>query len=675
MISLKTPVSELRMIGSVFSHKLDNLDIKTIENLLNHIPRRYEDFSLKTKINLLQEGERVTVCGKITDIKNIYTKYGKKIQRAVFTDDTGSIEIIWYNQPYLVNYLKINPDIYVAGIVKTFSRKLVFESPDFEIIKSSQLHTGRLVPIYPETSGITSKWIRTRIDSLLHKLNLHIMDYLPQEIRDNYLLLSENDALNQIHFPKSFTEIERAKRRLMFDELFLFQLKTNLKKREWKNKKVKLIFETSLYMAKIRQFINELPFELTSDQNKAINEIIGDLTKNKPMNRLLEGDVGSGKTVVAAVALYLCCLNGYKGIFMAPTEILARQHFEVINNYFTKYDIKIALMTGKSKPKEKQWDIMIGTHAILYVENNYTNVGLVIIDEQQRFGVEQRIRLREKGNNPHLLTMTATPIPRTIALTLYSDLDLSTLNLMPKGRIKPKTWIVPSEKRNSAYEWIRNKITETKCQAFIVCPFIEISDSLESVKSAKEEFKKLKDTIFPLLKIGLLHGRLNPDEKNRALKNFSEGKIDILVSTPVVEVGIDIPNASIILIEGAERFGLAQLHQLRGRIGRRNQESFCLLFSESNNSMTMKRLKILQTTYSGSRLSELDLKLRGMGDMFGTKQHGLSDFKIADITDLVLIKETKEAVNKVLTNDPYLSRFPLLRGKIESDKITGIAPD
>lgn len=677
MITLETPVDNLQMVGSFYSGRLKKLGIETISDFLYHLPHRYEDYSLKTKINQLQTGIKASVIGNIEKFTSIYTKYGKKIQKALLSDDTGKIDIVWYNQPYLLNVIKIGTTVSIAGNVKKFGNKLVFESPDYEIIRATDklVHTGRLVPIYPETEGLSSKWIRSRIDTILNILSIDLPEHLPQSVLQKYRLISLNTAIRSVHYPNSYRDAERARHRLSFDEILLFQLITNLKKKEWENINVNHRFEVDKFKMELDEFIKSLPFELTSDQINSVKEILLDLKSVRPMNRLLLGDVGSGKTVVAAIAIYLTFINGLKSILMAPTEILANQHYEVIAKFLEKKKAKVNLVTGKSKNLQSDSDVFIGTHALLFKNDIFEQIGLVVIDEQQRFGVAQRSQLREKSGYPHLLTMTATPIPRTIALTLYSDLSLSVLNNMPKGRIKPKTWVIPVEKREKAYEWIKNEIKNNGSQAFIVCPFIDPSDSLESVKSASVEYEKLKSGVFPDLKMGLLHGRLKPKEKNKTLNDFASGKLDILVTTPVVEVGIDIPGASIIMIEGADRFGLSQLHQLRGRVGRRNQQSYCLLFTSSTSQKTIDRLQLLTKIFSGPQLSEEDLKLRGAGEIYGTRQHGLSQFKIADLTDLVLIKETKEAAEEILHESPKLDRFLPLKEKVKQYRIGDIAPD
>jgi len=716
MLPLSTPIATLKMIGPAFSLRLKKLAIETIGDLLYHIPFRYKDFSIVSKINLLQAGEKVTIAGEIASIGNVFTRQGKKIQKAVFRDETGEIEVVWYNQPYLIKFLHPGIKLTIAGEAKWFGHKLLFESPDYEIIKAldpkgvatqhprggptssavaftssgegrmdspgmvsttNLVHTGRLVPIYPETAGISSKWLRSRIDPLLHKFYPQINEFLPISLRQHFKLIGEKEAIYKAHFPKTYHEAESARRRLAFDELLLLQLAAKIRRGQWQKETAGHQFRIRQYKSQIQQYINRLPFVLTTAQRKATGDILTDLALQRPMNRLLEGDVGSGKTVVAAIAMYAGFLNSYQVAFMAPTEILALQHFETICRFLEPYGVKIALLTGNSKQESNDFDIFVGTHALLQKKVSFSKLGLIVIDEQQRFGVEQRAKLREKGANPHLLSMTATPIPRTIALTLYADLDLSILAEMPKGRMKVKTWVVPPEKRQSAYDWIRKQIktSEIKQQAFIICPLIEESETLTTIKAAKIEYQRLRKEIFPDLRVALLHGKLKSKEKEKIMEGYKKGLIDVLVATPVVEVGIDVPTATIIMIEAAERFGLAQLHQLRGRVGRGNQQSYCLLFTESNNPDAITRLKLLETTFNGPKLAEFDLKMRGAGEIFGTKQHGHINLKIADISDLSLVEETKKAANFLLASPGKLSNFHLLRQKLEKYTIEKIVPD
>jgi ATP-dependent DNA helicase RecG len=468
-----------------------------------------------------------------------------------------------------------------------------------------------------------------------------------------------------------------AKRRLAFEEFFLTHLAALIRRSQWMNKKVVHQLLLLPYRGMVNAFIKNLPFELTDAQKIALREILSDLTGAKPMNRLLEGEVGSGKTVVATIAMYVVFLNGFQSVLMAPTEILANQHYKTISELLANYGVRVELITGatRSKRKDKKIedaDILVGTHALINRSLRFDKIGLVVIDEQQRFGVEQRALLREKAVNPHVLTMTATPIPRTVFLTLYGDLDLSYLNELPKERKLVKTWLVPQEKREAGYEWIKKQIKENGDQVFIICPFIEESETLTSVKAAKKEFERLKADIFPEFRVGLLHGRLKAKEKNEVIEKFKNREIDILVSTPVVEVGIDIPNATIILIEAAERFGLAQLHQLRGRVGRGNKQSYCLLFTESKSEQTLKRLAVMEKIFIGAELAELDLKLRGPGELYGTLQHGIPKLKAASFSDFDLIQTTKGEAEKIL---PHIDQFPRLLEKLNRITAKEISPD
>lgn len=668
-MDLQKPISQVSRSYKMFAQRLEKLGIIKVEDFLLHIPFRYEDYSLISKISSIQAGEIITIQGTIEDIKNQYTRRFKTLQKAVVSDDTGKIEILWFNQPFLTRVLKVGDRVSISGKVELDKNKPVMISPNYEVIFNNQtIHTGRLVPIYPETRGITSKWLRRQIFNILEE-EKQISDYLPQNLLEKNNLISLKEAINNIHFPKNIEQAREARQRLSFDELFIIQLAAALRKKQWQEEKVKKPW--NIEINKIDKFIKMLPFELTNSQKTAAKEILTDLSSKKAMNRLLEGDVGSGKTVVAVISMLVAFLNGFQSAFMAPTEILAKQHFKTVSEFLSLFKVKVELLTSSSKIKDLDFDILIGTHSLIYKKANFKKLGLIVIDEQQRFGVQQRSIMRLKGDNPHLLTMTATPIPRTVALTMYGDLDLSVLEEMPKGRVKIKTWLVPPIKRSGAYSWIDKQVKKGD-QVFIVCPFIEESESMISVKAATKEYERLKKEIFPNLKLGLLHGKLKAKEKDEVLKSFKDKKIDILVSTPVVEVGIDIPNATIMLIEEAERFGLAQLHQLRGRVGRSDKQSYCLLFTQSKNPLTIERLKSLETIFSGALLSELDLKLRGPGQIYGIAQHGVPNLKVATFSDFSLIEKTKQASLEI---SKEINKYPLLLEKINQINLKQVSPD
>lgn len=679
-MELSTPIEKVFMVGPTYGKRLKKLGIETVEDLLYHFPFRYENYALVSKIGLVQPGETVTIKGRVEEIKNEYTKHGKKIQKAKVSDETGIIEVVWYNQPFLVKVIPPGSHISLSGKVELFRHSLILNSPSYELLKeekdtSAPIHTGRLVPIYSETYGVSSKWLRSRIAPLLKQCTPKIFEYLPDSIIKGSRLLTLPLAIEQIHFPISQKMAGEARIRLSFDELFLIQLASLKRKEEWTREVVGNKFQISKFKQEIQQFFEKLPFLLTTAQRKAVGEILTDLAKVKPMNRLLEGDVGSGKTVVATAAMYVSYLNGYQSALMAPTEILAFQHFKTITFLLKPLGVKISLKTGSKKIDTKPYThIIVGTHALLSRKLEFQKLGLVVIDEQHRFGVEQRALLRQKGINPHLLTMTATPIPRTVALTLYGELDLSFLDEMPPGRQRVKTWVVPTEKRGAAYEWIRKQVKKTPQQAFIICPLIEESETLSTVRAATAEYRLLQKEIFPDLALGLLHGRMKTKEKDKVLQDFRDEKLDILVATPVVEVGIDIPTATIMMIEAAERFGLAQLHQLRGRVGRSEKQSYCLLFTESDTKV-LKRLKALETMHVGAELAELDLKLRGPGEIYGTRQHGIPNLKVASLTDLSLISKTRREAGQILKEDGSLNKYPLLQEKLKKFTIKKIAPD
>jgi len=698
-MNLQTSVKTAGRVYKLFARRLEKLGIKTFEDFLFHIPFRYDDFSIVSKINRVQPGEVVTIQGTVSQITNEFTKNFKRLQKAEIADETGTIEVVWFNQSYLTKVIHVQDKIALSGKIDWFLRRLVMQSPDYEIITSlPAIHTGRLVPVYPETRGITSKWLRRQIYNLINENKNLFIEYLPDSTIAEHSLIAIKDAIEQIHFPDSLGNTDKSRQRLAFDELFLLQLSAMERKLNWNKNLISNSYSVDEFRNKINEFLNKLPFTLTNAQKRVADEIFKDLNRTKPMNRLLEGDVGSGKTVVSAIAMYLSFLNGFQSVLMAPTEILAQQHYQTIFKLLSPFKIKVGLATGskkegiknqesgiKNKKQNKNhnsqfiihdskstFDVLVGTHAVLSKTISFQNLGLVVIDEQQRFGVEQRALIRNKGKNPHLLTMTATPIPRTIALTLYGDLDLSILDEMPIGRKQIKTWLVPPEKRDGAYFWIEKQIKETKSQVFVVCPFIEESETMQTVKAASKEFENLKNNVFKDLKLGLLHGKMKAKDKGEVLTKFRDGKIDILVATPVVEVGIDVPNATIIVIEASERFGLAQLHQLRGRVGRGDKQSYCLLFTESKNLQTLERLKAMEKHNVGSELAELDLRLRGPGEIYGTMQHGRKMLKIASFSDFELIKKVRKEAEKIF---PNLKTHPRLIEKLATINLKQVSPD
>ncbi len=685
MVSLKTNVRSMGGIYKRYAASLEKLGITKLEDFLYHIPFRYEDYSLISSISQAQPGETVTVRGEVLEIKNQYTRShftqhkigaGFTLQKAKVKDPTGQIDIVWFNQPYIPKSISIGDKISLSGKVEEKTGKLQLSSPDFEIGERDFIHTGRLVPVYPETRGVSSKWIRRQVFKLLNENKNEIEDYFPDEILKRNQLNTLFYSFKQIHFPESLNEITSARSRLAFDELFLIQISSTLRRLEWQKNLTGNPFDINSNKKKVDELIKKLPFELTNAQKRTTDEIFSDLSADKPMNRLLEGDVGSGKTIVAAIAMYLTHLNGSQSALMAPTEILAQQHYKTITDLLSPLGVKVQLFTSSSSTKKikdhKSFNIAVGTHALIYNKVKLDSLGLVVIDEQQRFGVEQRAIIRKKGKNPHVLTMTATPIPRTIALTMYGDLDLSLLDEMPKGRKIIKTWLVPTVKRANAYEWIKKQINQTNIQVFIICPFIEESETMQTVKAATKEFDSLQKNVFKKYKLGLIHGKLKSKEKEETLNDFKNKKLDILVATPVVEVGIDIPNAGVILIEASERFGLSQLHQLRGRVGRNSKQAYCLLFTESNSPLTNQRLKAMETTNIGAELAEFDLKMRGPGEIYGTAQHGKQLLKIARFSDFDLIKQTRAEAERIITK---LDRYPKLSKKIKEINSREISPD
>ena len=677
-MNLPTPLARLPR-AKRFLPKLKKLGLKTVRDLLRHFPNRYEDFSQVTRIADLKQGTPATILGIV---KNISTRRSWKnrkmtISEASVEDNTGPVKVVWFNQPYLTQTLRKGKEIYVSGIPEYKDNELVFTSPIYETADGSQIHTARIIPIYPETKGITSRGIRYLIKPIIDSLP-KLKDPIPADIRENAKIPELNEAIKEIHFPKSLDAAKQARQRFIFEDLFLFQLYNLLRRRKFSEKPSRSIQYDAAYIDSLAE---NLPFPLTQSQKEALRQICSDISRKHPMRRLLQGDVGSGKTIVAALAALNAARQGIQTAFMAPTEILARQHFETIAKHFPNFKEEIAIVTSSTKTPEilarvaaGEAKIVIGTHALIQKHVTFGKLGLVIVDEQHRFGVEQRARLLKntsgKDLTPHFLSMTATPIPRSLALTVFSDLDVSYLTEMPKGRKEIETYIVPPEKRKDSHNFIRKQIREGR-QAFVICPRIELNqesgarDQESEIKSVKIEYQKLSREIFPDMRVGMLHGKLKPREKNSIMRSFADRKIDILVSTSVVEVGVDVPNAAIMVIEGAERFGLAQLYQLRGRIGRGEYKSYCLLFTESRNKSVYKRLESVAKAKNGLELAEHDLKLRGPGEFFGTTQKGKADIAMMGVQNQNIAKRARVYAAELLKKDPALRLHPALKLKLQ----------
>jgi ATP-dependent DNA helicase RecG len=671
MFDLNTPVEKLYLVGPSRAKLLKKLEIETLKDLLFYFPRAHQDLSQITSIGQVKPGEFVTVKAKVLQVKSFRTKIRRlSLTQALIEDDTASLVCIWFNQPYLGKILKPHEVFLFSGKAVLEKGKLQLQNPIYEQEKPEQIHTARLVPIYPLTAQLTQKMLRMIIKTYLDKIPLP--EYLPKKILNKEKLLGEDNAVKNFHFPKNYSDLAKAQNRLAFDEIFQTQIQVQkIKKQRQTEPAIKLASPANL-----PQKIAGLPFELTDSQTQALNEILNDFTKAYPANRILEGDVGSGKTIIAALALWVAAKNGQQAVLMAPTEVLAKQHYNSLVELFTADQIDTALLTSSSQKingsevlksnlsleiSSGKVKVIFGTHALLEKTVSFKNLSLVVIDEQHRFGVSQRAQLK-LFHNAHLLTMSATPIPRTLTLTLYGDLEISRLNQLPAGRIAIKTELVEPGLRPDKYQFIENQIL-TGRQGFVICPLIDPSDKL-GVKSATEEYRKLKEEIFPQLQIGLLHGKMKPSEKEEVMEKFKDNEINLLVSTSVVEVGVDVPNATVMIIEGAERFGLAQLHQFRGRVGRSTHQSYCFLFSEDLNAGQNPRLTAFLKTRSGFELAEEDLKIRGAGELYGTAQSGYS-FRIATLTNLDMVIKSRAYAEEILNEDLSLDSYPLLKKTVE----------
>ena len=670
MLDLSDDIGVVSGIGPKYEIFLNRLNIYTVEDLLLHIPTRYEDRSNVKKISELIAGEKALVIGTVEKIDNIYTRNRKRLTKAAICDQTGSLDILWFNQFYIKRMLPIGTRVSLFGALNPKNKKPEFIAPDWEAIPFEEnTSCETFLPIYPLTNKLSNKWLRNKITTVLYDTKIDSL--LPKEILTTYGLDSKLKALKNIHQPKSLQNAKKARETLSFEELTFLHLKA-IKLRDTWQKKVNG-HKIHLSSKALEAFKTVLPYQLTEAQTHVINEILDDLDKNIPMNRLLQGDVGSGKTVVAAAMILACMNSGFNCIYLAPTQILANQHYKTLKGLLsTATKCEVTLHTSMTTRKVSSTDapnLIIGTHAVFHRLDQFNNIGLIIIDEQHKFGVDQRSKIIEHYSDklvPNLLTMTATPIPRSLALTFYGDLTLSVIDEMPKGRKEVKTTVITENQRDETYDWINEQINENKYQAFIVCPFIEKSfhEKFQFVKAAESEYEVVRK-YFKGKKIGLLHGRLKNDEKDEVIKQFRQKKLDILVTTPVIEVGVDVPNANIIFIETAERFGLASLHQLRGRVGRGRKQAYCILMPSSKEKSSIERLKNMETFHDGGKLAELDLKKRGPGDIYGSSQHGFLNLRIADVTDFGLVSKTRNIANMLFGK---LDEYPKLAKKL--DEIT-----
>ena len=677
MISLTSPLTTLPGIGAATAARLKRLGIRTVQELLNHVPTRYEDFSKTAPIAELKVGEQVTVRAKV-ELVNSRRSFKRRltITEALLSDGTGSVKATWFNQPYLKQSLKPGQEVVVAGKLSSTAYGLQLEHPTWEPVERAGVHTGRLVPIYPLTAQLAQRTLRTMVARAL-PLCTHLPDYLPPEVRTLTKLPTLGSALYSLHAPKSWPELTQARKRLAFDELFLMGIGTRLAYGLEKGTKAPALPVWS----GLKTFVDSLPWKLTLDQKRAAWEIIQDLEKSTPMFRLLQGDVGSGKTIVAGLAALNTVAAGWQVAFLAPTEILAEQHAATLKVLFKNLPhITLGLLTAsqqtianqgtsqattslKKQIKLGQVDITIGTHALLQKSIEFKRLGLTVVDEQHRFGVEQRGFLGQaKNQTPHFLSLSATPIPRSLALTLYGDLRLSSIRELPAGRKPIVTELVSPEGREHAYHLMQREVNLGH-RVFIVCPTIEESDTL-GVRAVTQEHERLSREVFPELQLGLLHGKLPARAKTEAMKKFSTGTTPILVSTSVIEVGVDVPEATVIAIESAERFGLAQLHQFRGRVGRSAHQSYCLLLTESNQPKSVQRLEALVHTQSGFDLAEFDLKQRGPGDLLGELQSGWKNFRFANLADRNLLNLARQGVEMITKQDPNLQTWPQLKARV-----------
>ncbi len=672
--TLNAPVTVLPGVGPKHAKTLERLGLETLEDMLYFFPRRYDDYSQLKPINRLEYGEQVTVIGTVQSVTNRKIRNGRvNITEGIVSDGTGDLRMTWFNQPWIAKKLRSGVQVVLSGKIDQYLGRIMMNSPEIEQIEQQNLHTNRIVPVYPLTANITQRWMRRLMHRVITYWAPKLEDPLPKDLRHENKLVDFSNAVLQVHFPDSMRQLQAARYRLAYEEILYLQLGMLEQKRAWKERTAR-VFDVPDEWLEVQ--VARLPFSLTNAQQNALADVRADLSSGHPMNRLLQGDVGSGKTVVAALGIALVVKHASQTALMAPTSILAEQHYSSMKNLLTGEqgalaEHQIRLMIGATPESEKQdireglasgeIKLVIGTHALIEEPVKFADLQLTIIDEQHRFGVDQRAALRAKGENPHLMVMTATPIPRSLALTVYGDLDLLVMDEMPPGRQIIDTHILLPRERERAYALIRSQVSEGH-QAFIIYPLIEDTEfdgdigAQETSQAAVDEHRRLQNEIFPEYQLGLLHGKLKPDEKEQAMTHFRDGDYQVMVSTSVVEVGVDIPNATVMLIEGANRFGLAQLHQFRGRVGRGDAKAYCLLIPETEDAAENERLSAVVTTNDGFALAEIDLNQRGPGDFLGTRQSGYTkQLLMATLTDLKLIEKAQRSAKNLFERDPDLS--------------------
>ena len=663
---LTTPVTALHKVGDKMAEKLARLGIATIQDMLYTLPRRYDDYREMRTLNHVRPGEHVTVLAAVRSVAKKEGRGRRPYLLITLDDGTNTMQVTFFGQPWLQRQFRRGSQLVLSGQVEIFRGQLMMTNPEWELLEHENIHTWRIVPVYPLTKGLTARTMRRLMSETVETYAPRVPDFLPVSVQDRTELADLDWALEQVHYPSSFDDLAHARTRLAFDGLFLFQMTLMGNRRDWQSQPGQPLHVPNEWLS---EYTGGLPYALTAGQQRALSEIRADLGADVPMNRLLQGDVGSGKTAVAALAMAMAVHAGKQAAIMAPTSILAEQHFRSIGNFLSLApggdQIQVRLLTGNTGEAERQeiytglaegWiHVVVGTHALIQDSVSFRDLALTVIDEQHRFGVNQRGALRGKGNNPHVLVMTATPIPRTLALTIYADLDLSVIDEMPPGRTPVETKVLQPSERERAYGFIYAQLDRGR-QAYIVYPLVEASEQMEEAGAATVEYERLQKQVFWRYRIGLLHGQMSPAEKESVMAQFASGRLDVLVATSVIEVGIDVPNASVVLIENAEHFGLAQLHQLRGRVGRGSHESYCLLVASSPEAAQDQRLQAMEQTNDGFKLAEIDWQLRGAGDLLGVRQSGMGQFRLAELMNPQLVELAQREARTVFAEDPDLSQ-------------------